>query len=74
MFSIRFPAKTEILIDIMSYGKLMETYVCFHKLQYICYEANHVFHKLSIRFAPTLELLINTTPTWKAYVSVWLFK
>ena len=33
----------------------MEAYGCFHKLNYIYYEANHVFHKLSIRFASKMD-------------------
>ena len=72
MFSIRLPTKTEVLIDITPYGKLMETYGCFHKLKYICYEASHAFHKVSLRFAPKIKSLINTTDIWKAYGSVCL--
>ena len=61
MFSIRFPTKTEVLIDITPYGKLMETYGCFHKLKYYCCVASHAFHKVFLRFAPKIEPLINTT-------------
>ena len=73
MFSIRFPTKTEVLIDITPYGKLMETYDCFHNLKYICYEASHAFHKVSLRFAPKIEPLMNTSDIWKAYGGIWLF-
>ena len=55
VFSIRFPTKIEVLIDITPYGQLMEAYMCFHKLRYICYDANHIFHKRSIRFPPPLS-------------------
>ena len=72
MFFIRFPTKTEVLIDITPYGKLMEAYGCFHKLKYICYEASHAFHKVSLGFAPKIEPLTNTTGIWKAYESVYL--
>ena len=33
----------------------MEMYGCFHQLKYIYYEANHVFHKLSIRSASKMD-------------------
>ena len=33
----------------------------FHKLKYNCHEASHAFHKVSFRFAPKIEPLINTT-------------
>ena len=72
VFSTRCPTKIEVLIDITPYGKLMEAYGCFHKLKYICYEANYVIHKVSLRFAPKIELLINTTDIRKAYGSVCL--
>ena len=72
VFSIRFPTKIEVLIDITPYGKLMEVYGCFHKLKYIRYQASHVFHKVSLRFASKIEPLINTTDMWKAYGSVCL--
>ena len=45
----------------------MEAYGCFHKLKYTCYEASHAFHKVSLRFVPKIEPLINTTDIWKAY-------
>ena len=70
VFSIRFPTKIEVLIDVKPYGKLTEEYGCLHKLKYIFYEANHVFHKVSFRFAPKTEILINTTDILKAYGSV----
>ena len=66
MSSIRFPTKTVVLIDITPYEKLMETYGCFHKLKYICYEACHALYKV----APKIEPLIHTTDIWKAYGSV----
>ena len=73
VFSLRFPTKIEVLIYVRPYGRLMEAYVCFHKLKYICYKVSHVLNKLPIRFVPKIEFLINTTAIWKAYGRLWLF-
>ena len=72
MFSIRFPTKPDVLTDIIPYGKLMEAYGCFHKLKYMCYEASHTFHNVSLRFAPKIEPLINTTDMF-ASISLNIF-
>ena len=37
----------------------MEAYGCFHKLKYIYYEADHVFHKLSIRSVSKMDYEID---------------
>ena len=69
VFSMRFPTKIKVLINVTPYGKLMEEYDCLHMLKYICYGASYVFHKVSLRFIPKTELLINTTDILKAYGS-----
>ena len=39
----------------------MAVYACFRKLECIFLEVNHIFHKLFLRFAFTIEVSIDTT-------------
>ena len=74
MISLRFAPKAELLINTRHTESLWKRMFASTSLKYICYEANHVFHKLPIRFVPKIEFLIDTMAIWKAYGSVWLFQ
>ena len=62
-FSLGLSSKLSFQLILRSYGKLIAAYCCFHKLEYIFYEVNPVFHKLT--FPIKIEILIGIIPCGK---------